>query len=197
VSSPAGRRGQIIFLNGTSSSGKSRIAAELLLMLDPPHFHMGVDAINGLRAKQKTRDLDPAELADVLTRTRAGFHRAIAGMAQAGNDVIVDHVLSEQWRLLDCLAVLADYRVVFVGVHCSPAELERRERARGDRPPGLALAQYQQVHAHGRYDIECDTTVASPQECAVHIKDFLDRGTAPAAFDSLRARFQDASQPAV
>ena len=40
-----GRRGQIIFLNGTSSSGKSSIAGQLLLMLDPPHFHMSVDAI--------------------------------------------------------------------------------------------------------------------------------------------------------
>lgn len=31
-----GRRGQIILLNGTSSSGKSSIAGQLMLMLDPP-----------------------------------------------------------------------------------------------------------------------------------------------------------------
>ena len=88
-----GRRGQIIFLNGTSSSGKSSIAGQLLLMLDPPHFHMSVDA-NSMRAKQKTRDLDDAGLEAVLARTRAGFHRAVAGMAEAGNNVIADHVLS-------------------------------------------------------------------------------------------------------
>src|ERR1700760_2606291 len=153
--SPAGhgRRGQIIFLNGTSSSGKSSIAEELLLMLDPPHFHLAVDAINSMRAKQKTRELDDAELTAVLARTRAGFHRAVAGMAAAGNDVIADHVLSEPWRLRDCLEVMAGYRVVFVGVRCSAAELERRERERGDRPPGVALAQQAQVHAHGRYDV--------------------------------------------
>jgi hypothetical protein len=34
----------------------------LLLMLDPPHFHMSVDAINGMRAKEKTLELDPAAL---------------------------------------------------------------------------------------------------------------------------------------
>jgi chloramphenicol 3-O phosphotransferase len=136
-----GRRGQIIFLNGTSSSGKSSVAGQLLLMLDPPHFHMSVDAINSMRAKQKTRELDDAELQTVLARTRAGFHRAVAGMAEAGNDVIADHVPSEPWRLRDCLEVMAGYRVVFVGVRCSPAELERRERERGDRPPGVALAQ--------------------------------------------------------
>jgi chloramphenicol 3-O phosphotransferase len=182
-----GRRGQIIFLNGTSSSGKSSIAGQLLLMLDPPHFHMSVDAINSMRAKQKTRELGDAELAAVLARTRAGFHRAVAGMAEAGNDVIADHVLSEPWRLLDCLQVMAGYRVVFVGVRCSPAELERRERERGDRPPGVALTQQAQVHAHGLYDVECDTTRASPYDCAVRITDFLGSGQAPTAFDRLRS----------
>jgi chloramphenicol 3-O phosphotransferase len=182
-----GRRGQIIFLNGTSSSGKSSIAEELLLMLDPPHFHMSVDAINSMRAKQKTRELDDAELTAVLARTRAGFHRAVAGMAEAGNDVIADHVLSEPWRLRDCLEVMARYRVVFVGVRCSPAELDRRERERGDRPPGVALAQRAQVHAHGLYDVECDTTTASSYDCAVRIRDFLGTGQEPAAFDRLRS----------
>jgi chloramphenicol 3-O phosphotransferase len=182
-----GRRGQIIFLNGTSSSGKSSIAGQLLLMLDPPHFHMSVDAINSMRAKQKSRELDEAELEAVLARTRAGFHRAVAGMAEAGNDVIADHVLSEPWRLRDCLEVMAGYRVVFVGVRCSPAELERRERERGDRPAGVALAQQVWVHAHGLYDVECDTTRASPYGCAVRITDFLGSGQAATAFDRLRS----------
>jgi chloramphenicol 3-O phosphotransferase len=183
-----GRRGQIIFLNGTSSSGKSSIAGQLLLMLDPPHFHMSVDAINGMRAKQKTGELDDAGLRAVLSRTRAGFHRAVAGMAEAGNDVIVDHVLSEPWRLLDCLAVMAGYRVVFVGVRCAPAELERRERERGDRTQGVALAQEPLVHAHSLYDVECDTTTASPYDCAVRIRDFLRSGQEPSAFDRLRSQ---------
>jgi chloramphenicol 3-O phosphotransferase len=121
----SGRRGQIIFLNGTSSSGKSGIAEELRLLLDPPHFHMSVEAFNSMRARQKTLELDPAELDAVLARTRAGFHRAVAGMAEAGNDLVVDHVLSEQWRLLDCLAVRTGYRVAFVGVHCSTAASAR------------------------------------------------------------------------
>jgi chloramphenicol 3-O phosphotransferase len=156
-------------------------------MLDPPHFYMSVDAINSMRAKQKTRELGDAKLAAVLARTRAGFHRAVAGMAEAGNDVIADHVLSERWRLLDCLEVMAGYRVVFVGVRCSPAELERREQERGDRLPGAALAQLAQVHAHGLYDVECDTTTASPYDCAVRITDFLGSGQVPTAFDRLRS----------
>jgi chloramphenicol 3-O phosphotransferase len=183
----AGPSGQIIFLNGTSSSGKTSIAQELLLVLDRPFFHMSVDVINGLRAKQRTRDLGPEELAAVLARTRAGFHRAVAGMARAGNDLVVDYVLSEPWRLRDCLEVLADLDVVLVGVHCSAAEAERRERARGDRAPGQAAAQIGPVRAHGRYDIECDTTHASPRECTLAIKAALPRLPPERAFDHLRA----------
>ncbi|MFH0252256.1 chloramphenicol phosphotransferase, partial [Streptomyces chitinivorans] len=36
--------GRIVFLNGTSSSGKSSIATELLQVLDGSWFHMPVDA---------------------------------------------------------------------------------------------------------------------------------------------------------
>jgi chloramphenicol 3-O phosphotransferase len=182
--------GRIILLNGASGSGKTSIAEQLLLVLDEPWFHLPVDAINAMRSRQRTLELSPADLELVLARTRAGFHRAVAGMAAAGNNVIADHVLSERWRLLDCLAVFAAFDVVFVGVRCAPAELARRERLRGDREPGLALAQHERVHAHGRYDLECDTTHASPLDCALSIKAFLararDRNT-PRAFDELRA----------
>ncbi|MFG3099219.1 chloramphenicol phosphotransferase CPT family protein [Streptomyces sp. NPDC048182] len=179
--------GRIIFLNGTSSSGKSSIARELLDVLDDGvFFHLAVDGFNAMRSK---RVLGAAELDDALRRTRMGFHRSIAAMAEVGNGVVVDHVLSEPWRLLDCLAVLPPEDVVFVGVHCPLDELTRRESARGDRPPGLAAQQYGLVHAHGDYDLECDTGTASPRECAQRIKEFLPRRTGPGAFTRLRRRY--------
>jgi chloramphenicol 3-O phosphotransferase len=179
--------GQIIFLNGTSSSGKTSIAEDLLRVLDRPYFHLAVDAINSMRAKEKTGELPPDELAAALTRTRAGFHRAAAGMAEAGNDIIVDYVLSEPWRLLDCLTVFAGFDVVFVGVHCPLGELQRREQMRGDREPGQAASQVIAVHEHGIYDLECDTGSATPLQCALQIKDYLGRRTKPTAFDQLRS----------
>ncbi|MEV0313052.1 chloramphenicol phosphotransferase CPT family protein [Nonomuraea fuscirosea] len=183
------RTGQVLLLNGTSSSGKSSIAEQLLLILDRPFFHMPVDAINAMRARRRTLELAPDELAATLARTRAGFHRAVAGMAQAGNDLVVDYVLSEQWRLLDCLTVLNGLDVVFIGVHCSEQELTRRERARGDRQPGQAAAQLRQVHSYGTYDIECDTTTNSPRDCAFTIKQSLAQLPTPLAFDRLRTEF--------
>ena len=196
VGTQAPRRGRIIFLNGTSSSGKSSIAEALLQVLDEPWFHMPVDAINAMRSKNRTAALDQAGLDCLLAKTRAGFHRAVAAMAEAGNDVVVDHVLSENWRLIDCLRVLDGYEVVFVAVRCSPRELARRERARGDREPGQAAAQQELVHAHGIYDLECDTTATSPVECALRIKEFLAGPQRPVAFDRLRSALLDGQRPA-
>ena len=107
-------------------------------------------------------------------------------MARAGNDIVADHVLSEPWRLTDCLAVLEGIDVVFVGVTCSPEELARRERERGDRQIGQAAGQLEAVHAHGRYDLVCDTTSTSPADTAVQIKEFLGRPVTTRAFDDLR-----------
>ncbi|MFJ5644462.1 chloramphenicol phosphotransferase CPT family protein [Streptomyces sp. NPDC093223] len=178
--------GRIIFLNGTSSSGKSSIARELLDILDDGvFFHLAVDAFNAMRSK---RELGAEELDAALRRTRMGFHRSIAAMAEAGNDIVVDHVLSEPWRLLDCLTVLRPEDVLFVGIHCPLDELVRRELARGDRPSGLAAHQYGLVHAHGDYDLECDTSTANPHECAQRIKAFLPHRQRPTAFTRLRQR---------
>ncbi|MGV9322043.1 chloramphenicol phosphotransferase CPT family protein [Streptomyces sp. NPDC003660] len=179
--------GRIIFLNGTSSSGKSSIARELLDILDDGVFsHLSVDAFNSMRAQ---RELSPEEFDAALRRTRLGFHRSVAAMAEVGNDLVVDHVLSEPWRLADCLAVLRPEDVLFVGVRCPLPELERRERARGDRETGLAALQYDLVHAHGDYDLECDTGTESPRACAERIRDFLPHRPTPTAFSRLRARY--------
>ncbi|KUO20094.1 chloramphenicol phosphotransferase CPT family protein [Streptomyces dysideae] len=177
--------GLIIFLNGTSSSGKSSIAKELLPILDDTYFYMPVDAFHAMRTTP--RDLAPDQLQSVLKHTWMGFHRAVAGMAAGGNNIVVDHVLSEQWRLLDCLALFASADVVLVGVHCPLPELEQREQMRGDRPPGLAARQIAQVHAHGLYDIECDTSATSPLDCARQIRDFLPQRPNPTAFEQLKS----------
>ncbi|MEL5957168.1 AAA family ATPase [Streptomyces sp. CLV115] len=175
--------GLIIFLNGTSSSGKSSIARELAAILGEPCFHMPVDAFHAMRS---TPEMPPDQLSSTLKRTWMGYHRAVAGMAAAGNTVVVDHVLSEPWRLQDCLALFPPQNVVLVAVRCPLPELERREQARGDRPAGLAARQFDQVHSHGVHDFECDTSSASPAECARDIKEFLRRRTTPTAFERMR-----------
>jgi chloramphenicol 3-O phosphotransferase len=113
-----------------------------------------------------------------------GYHRAVAGVASAGNDVIMDYPLSEPWRLQDLLDVLDGYDVTLVDVRCDADTLDLRERARGDRPVGLARSQ--RVFEHGDRDITVDTTHKTPDACAVMIADQL-AGLGPRkAFDRLR-----------
>jgi chloramphenicol 3-O phosphotransferase len=181
------RPGRVILLNGVTSSGKSTLARQLLLDLETPWFHMGVDAFGAMRAEHRTRELDAAGVADVLRRTRAGFHRAVAGMAHAGNDIVMDHVLSEPWRLDDLLTVMLDIDVVFVGVHCSLDELTRRERLRGDRMIGGAADQIGRVHSHHDYDVEVDTSVDTAAACSARIRAHVTRLVSDRAFDRLRA----------
>lgn len=180
--------GRIVLLNGTSSSGKSTIAGRLLHLLATPWFRMGVDDIGAMRAVQQTLVLSEDDQADVLRRTRAGFHRAVAGMAAAGNDVIVDYVLSEAWRLHDCLRVWGPYDVLFVGVHCDETELTLREQRRGDRVAGTAASQISTVHAHALYDLEVDSTDRSAVACAQTIVARVNDGEPGHAFRTLRDR---------
>ncbi|MFF9395155.1 phosphotransferase-like protein [Streptomyces griseoluteus] len=80
--------GRIIFLNGTSSSGKSSIARELLGLLDDGLYsHLSVDAFNAMRAQRgpPRKEFDAA-----LRRTRLGFHRSVAAMAEVGDDLECD-----------------------------------------------------------------------------------------------------------
>lgn len=179
------RPGRIILLNGASSSGKSSIGRELLRTFADPWYFFPVDALGAMRSTEHTRALDADEIDAMLRRTRRGYHRAVAGLADAGNDVIMDYPLSEPWRLADLLDVLAPYDVTLVDVRCSVEELERRERARGDRPAGLARSQVL-VFDHDDRDITVDTTSTSPLRCARAIAEEMAALRSPKAFERLR-----------
>jgi chloramphenicol 3-O phosphotransferase len=187
--SPAGprTRGRVVLLNGPSSSGKSSIGRAVLPLLADPWFLVPVDGISGMRSTEHLRSLDAAETREVLRRTRLGYHRVIAALAAAGNDVVGDYPLSEPWRLADLLDVLDGYDVTLVDVRCSAEELARRERARGDRPIGLAASQTG-VYDHGDNDLVVDTTQRTAADCAREIVDRLDTIGHPKAFERLRRR---------
>jgi chloramphenicol 3-O phosphotransferase len=183
------RTGQIILLNGTSSAGKTSIARELLPLLDRPYYFMPVDALNSMRHQ---RPMSPDELEETLKRLAGGYHRAAAGMARTGNDVVLDHVLRRPEWLRECVELFpAD--VVFVKVYCPLPELQRREAARGDRPIGKAESHYPLVHRDTEYDVEVDTSEVSPRECAERIKSFVDGATDDRAFARLARRWATAS----
>ncbi len=175
--------GRLVLLNGASSSGKSSIAEELLLCLAQPYFHLSVDQFHASRGRKPwTED----QFLPVFQRTILGFHRAVVGLASAGNNVVVDHILAERWRLLDCLAVFAELEVLFVAVQCPLEALNRRERDRGNRQVGRAASQSGLVHSHGPYDVTVDTGSDDAKACAQQIKHRLESGEPFRAFERLR-----------
>jgi len=90
--------------------------------------------------------------------------------------------------LKECLELFEGFEVVFIGIKCPLDELERREALRGDRAQGLARWQYERVHAHNAYDIEVDTSVFTPEECAGTIIEYLNTEKVPKAFELLRKK---------
>lgn len=101
------------------------------------------------------------------------FHHCIMAFSRIGKNVIVDHVLIDRSWFEECIKLLHNTQTYFIGVHCPLEELERRERERGDRPIGLAKAQFEIVHKHSRYDLEVNTNNNSITECADMIKEFI------------------------
>lgn len=146
-------KGKIILLNGVSSSGKSTLSKELVKSL-PDYFHLSIDDYDTVI--QRMEDRVNQRLIPVPTEYY--FHRTIAMFSDSGINLVVDQILHDKETTRDCFESLKNYPVLFVGVHCPPIELDRREQERGDRTIGQAKKQLEFVHQQNeRYDIEIDT----------------------------------------
>lgn len=176
-------QGNIIFLNGTSSSRKTSIVKCLQEILDDPYLHFSVDTFVFMLPEKY---LNQTDLPKVGSKVISCMHHCIAAAVSLGNNVIVDHVLENQDWLTECVEMLSDFPVLFVGVRCPIEEVERRERDRGDRQVGLARWQLGRVHAHEIYDFEVDTSIYNPMECALQIKEALQESPFPRAFTRLK-----------
>ena len=201
--------GRVILLNGTSSAGKTTLAQALQRIWPEPLQTIALDQFrDGMAGRYRgmnARGDEPGthglnvvptngtsgamtklHFGDVGRRTLAGMRRAIAAFAATGIDVVVDDLLLEPAFLRDYLVALAAMDVTFVGVRCPLAVVNEREQKRPGRFPGTAAGHFNDVHAHGTYDIEVDTNALSPRECAARVLAAVERSRPPTAFDRLR-----------
>lgn len=151
--------GKIILLNGASSSGKSTLAGELQARLDIPFWHISIDHLRAAGVLPKSR-IESGEFSwrEMRPSFFDGFHRCLPALSGAGNNLIVEHIVETSEWMSRLLRLLAHLDVFFVGVHCPLAELERRERERGDRRIGDAKLDYETTHTFGIYDFEVNST---------------------------------------
>jgi len=180
--------GRIILLNGASSSGKSSLARALQGRIETPFWHISIDHLrdSGVlpTARIKSGEFDWRMMREAFF---LGFERSLLAYVEAGNDLIVEHIMeSEDW-LLRLAHTLAGQDVFFVGVHCELAELERRELVRGDRRVGDARRDYFRIHSYCLYDCEVDGAQDAEANADAVIAAWRDR-VRPAAFERLRER---------
>jgi len=187
--------GNIIILNGTSSSGKTSLVHALQDQLAEPYLEAGLDKFLWMLPQ---RYLQPPLWNDVLgLASKAGpignalvasMHQAIVTLSRSGSHVIADHVLVEPQWLQDSIRLFSDLPAYFIGVRCPLEVLEQREKSRKNRTLGQVRAQYELVHAHGFYDLEVDTSLTSPEGCAAQIIALMHSGKPPQAFQYLKLR---------
>jgi chloramphenicol 3-O phosphotransferase len=185
--------GKIIIINGASSSGKTSIVKAFQALMDELYLDAGLDRFLWMLPKRYLdRPLwdDVLGLADRAGETGhwlvSGMHYAIATLSARGINVVADHVLVEKDWLEECCELFAGLPAWLVGVRCPLDVLEEREKQRCDRTLGQARRQHEQVHAYSRYDLEVDTSLFSSEECALKIKQCLESGQPPGAFQQLR-----------
>jgi chloramphenicol 3-O phosphotransferase len=183
----------LIFLNGTTSAGKTSIARALQDQLARPYCMTGIDdafamlpdrlhnSSEGFFFDRDERDLVRLNIGPVGLTCLLAHHRSVAAIARCGVDLICDEVILTEELRRDWMEVLSGIETVFVGVHCSLEELDRREITRGDRVIGQARGQIDIVHAHMRYDIEVDSTDQTP---AMLARDICSR--LPASFSKAK-----------
>ena len=205
-------QGTIIFLNGTSSAGKTTLAHALQDLLPEPYIHVALDQFRdgmparfrGLNAPVGTdgeRGLNVVpvnESGSPFTLVRfgetgkkmlRGMRRAIVAMVNEGNNVIIDDIILEPEFLDDYLDAFEGLRVYFVGVRCPLDVINEREKSRPGRFPGTALGHFETCHSHGVYDAEVDTSVTLPDECAREVYRVI-KSSPPHAFARLFAMRQ-------
>jgi chloramphenicol 3-O phosphotransferase len=197
--------GNIILLNGTSSSGKTTIAKALQHCMNDPYYLQGMDMLQPgfppgvLRYRDET-SIDTVEGWDIVfhedrlmevhpgagaIRFITGMYRSFAAFASAGNHLIVDDVIYHREIFRAVVRELHDANVLFVGVFLPLEVAEQRERDRGNRALGGARTFYHGVHLHGLYDLVIDSSTASSEECAQQIQKAIEEDQPRTALQEL------------
>jgi chloramphenicol 3-O phosphotransferase len=179
--------GRIVVLNGVPRAGKSSIARALQARAD--WMICGVDAMMAMTPQHLLPGIglrpggEKPELEDFVQRSYRALFDTLAAFARAGLDVASDVGLHDIYsRPLGITAMaretLAGLPVVWVGVRCPIDTIMARRNAdsqggyyeAGDTVPAPVQRWQDTVHAGKHYDLEVDTSVLTPEQCAEQIE---------------------------
>jgi chloramphenicol 3-O phosphotransferase len=179
--------GDIILIDGASSSGKTTISRALQDALDRPFWHFSIDHLRdaGVLPAERLRsgDFDWGTLRPSFFE---GFHRCLPALADAGNNLIVEHIVETDEWMSRLVRLLSPFDVFFVGLHCPLDVLEGREAERGNRRAGEAREDFHRIHEPALYDLELDSTKPPESNVEKLITSWESR-VSPSAFDRMES----------
>lgn len=196
----------IIFLNGSSSAGKSSLAKAVQHLSDKPWLHFGIDSFTDMMSGkyvafgEKARDgyyyfvpeenkngpVMKIEDGPLGNKVFEAIPLVAKVLSDSGNDLIIDEVLFGDDILKQYVSCLFKHIVYFVGVHCDISKLQEREILRGNRSIGLANDQINHVHSGIReYDIVVDTSDDSSFSVGKNILSFMESTNFPQGFKKM------------
>jgi len=199
--------GRVVVLNGAPRSGKSSIVAAIQdSFADGPWMNLGVDVFVRHVTPERYRPgmgLRPGEashpIVALMPALYAAFYEAIAAHSRAGLNVVADVGHHDGAILADSARRLAGLPAWLVGVRCPIEAIMARRNAgqtgregeyavgsTADPIPAPVLLWQRSVHVPGIYDLEVDTSLLTPSECAAAIGRRLADGP-PSAFARLAA----------
>jgi chloramphenicol 3-O phosphotransferase len=195
--------GQIVIFNGAPRSGKTSIVLELQGSAAGAWVNLGVDSSMAQlpEALRPGIGLRPGgerpELEELVVALYYGLWDSVAAHARVGVSVVVDVGLHESYsqpRMIrrDAARRLKGLPVLLVGVRCPLGViLERRAESWGlsgakGRQSNEAVERWQtEVHAGLTYDLEVDTAVLTPAQCAEQVATRIENGPPGEAFARL------------
>jgi len=148
-------------MNGASSSGKSSFGRKLQNVLERPFFYLSSDQFveSNILPNIDRENSDQINSWNVVRpKFFSAFHKTIKAFAEAGNLVIVEHVVEQENWFYELVNLLKDESVLYIGIMCPVEEIDRREKIRGDRYIGEGRSHIKDgIHTWSKYDIEINT----------------------------------------
>lgn len=190
------KTGKLIILHGSSSSGKTEIANELLLILknyEHEHLHRFVNNISkqykintkniiihmehAAKHKTFTKKLflpikNDAKL--IWNETIEKMKRNIVSKLRLGKNIIFEGILQTQETNEIFFKAFKAYNVILVKVDTPFEKVEQKEQARKNRINGWAKTHYFTMHKDKQYDLVVNTSKNSAKECAEQIKTWIE-----------------------
>jgi len=172
------KKGQIILLNGLSSSGKTSIAKVIQEKASEHFYHITNDMFVELEVEMLSKkhiEETGAYTKEYMAESCVLMYHFAKIMADRGINVIIETMMCEtdgftvkyKKSNYDIMQdILSDSNIFMVDIFCSLEECRRRNIVRGNRGENQSDLQDKMINKTIKYTFTVDSTNDSAEECA-------------------------------